>query len=141
MWAAGRLMSSLTFGARPFNTAYAGSETASGLLTLGEAGKPEVEHLVEEWLVQQASLTLPDSGGLVRPLAHGRFLVGLLVVERDEGAGPPALDYMPDGAPRVLDPTDPPARGGRGGSRGDGATGRLGCMPDFARSILDLTAL
>lgn len=64
----------------------AGCEPTSGLLTLGEPGQPEVEHLVEEWLIQQASLTLPDSGALVRPLTYGSFLVGLLVVERTAGA-------------------------------------------------------
>lgn len=54
--------------------------------------------------MQQASLTLPDSGGLVRPLSHGRFLVGLLVVEREAGAALPALDPAADGASHVLDP-------------------------------------
>ena len=36
----------------------------------------------ESWLVDQQVIVLPDSGGLVLPLAHNGFLVGLLVVER-----------------------------------------------------------
>ena len=39
---------------------------------------------MEEWLLRQPTLTLPGSGGLVLPLAYGRFLVGILIVEREE---------------------------------------------------------
>lgn len=39
------------------------------------------EQYQEAWLVEQNLIVLPDSGGLVLPLAHNSFLVGLLVVE------------------------------------------------------------
>lgn len=38
--------------------------------------------VAEESLVKEEVVTLPDSGGLVLPLSHDRFLVGLLVVDR-----------------------------------------------------------
>ena len=45
-------------------------------------GIPEAnEHYQEAWIVEQNLIVLPDSGGLVLPLAHNEFLVGLLVVE------------------------------------------------------------
>ena len=36
----------------------------------------------EAWVVRQPLIMLPDNGGLVMPLVHQSFLVGLLVVER-----------------------------------------------------------
>lgn len=36
----------------------------------------------EAWIVDQEVIVLPDSGGLVLPLSHNGFLIGLLVVER-----------------------------------------------------------
>jgi hypothetical protein len=56
------------------------------ILGMPEANGPEQE----AWLVEQNLIVLPDSGGLVLPLAHASFLVGLLVVEcgiSSEGAG------------------------------------------------------
>jgi len=53
------------------------------VLTLGEPGNPDLEQAVEEWLLRQPTLTLPGSGGLVLPLAYGRFLVGILIVEQE----------------------------------------------------------
>lgn len=47
------------------------------ILGMPEANGPEQE----AWLVEQNLIVLPDSGGLVLPLAHASFLVGLLVVE------------------------------------------------------------
>ena len=47
---------------------------------------------MEEWLLRQPTLTLPGSGGLVLPLAYGRFLVGILIVEREE---PPHVPHGP----------------------------------------------
>ncbi|KAL4527784.1 hypothetical protein Ndes2526B_g08548 [Nannochloris sp. 'desiccata'] len=45
-------------------------------------GIPEAnEQYQEAWIVEQNLIVLPDSGGLVLPLAHNQFLVGLLVVE------------------------------------------------------------
>lgn len=48
------------------------------LLGHGQASLAEQE----QWLVEQAVIVLPDSGGLVLPLANGGFLVGLFIVER-----------------------------------------------------------
>jgi hypothetical protein len=46
-------------------------------------GIPTADGQVQEaWLIEQPLIVLPDSGGLVLPLAHNGFLVGLLVVER-----------------------------------------------------------
>ena len=56
------------------------------MLTLGEPGNPDLEQAVEEWLLRQPTLTLPGSGGLVLPLAYGRFLVGILIVEQEHSA-------------------------------------------------------
>lgn len=39
----------------------------------------------EAWLIAQPAIALPDSGGLVLPLSHAGFLVGLLTVERGGG--------------------------------------------------------
>eukprot|EP00889_Picochlorum_renovo_P001738 jgi/Picre1/28768/NNA_004167.t1 len=36
----------------------------------------------EAWVVKQPMIVLPDNGGLVLPLVHRSFLVGLLLVER-----------------------------------------------------------
>lgn len=36
----------------------------------------------ETWLANQAMIVLPDNGGLMLPLTHKNFLVGLLLVER-----------------------------------------------------------
>ena len=36
----------------------------------------------ETWLANQAMIVLPDNGGLMLPLTHKSFLVGLLLVER-----------------------------------------------------------
>ena len=36
----------------------------------------------ENWILSQGVIVLPDSGGLVLPLSHSGFLVGMLVVER-----------------------------------------------------------
>lgn len=52
----------------------------------------------ESWIVEQDMIVLPDSGGLVLPLAHNGFLVGLLVVERCsplEGTGSIAGQLQP----------------------------------------------
>ena len=57
------------------------------MLTLGEPGNPDLEQAVEEWLLRQPTLTLPGSGGLVLPLAYGRFLVGILIVEQEASDG------------------------------------------------------
>ncbi len=61
----------------------AGTDAAKDVLTLGEPGNPDLEQAVEEWLLRQPTLTLPGSGGLVLPLAYGRFLVGILIVEQE----------------------------------------------------------
>ena len=61
------------------------ADTASGFsgvrqdLILGIPGTNE--QFQEAWIVEQNLIVLPDSGGLVLPLAHNSFLVGLLIVE------------------------------------------------------------
>ena len=87
---------------------YAGNDAAKDVLTLGEPGNPDLEQAVEEWLLRQPTLTLPGSGGLVLPLAYGRFLVGILIVEQDHADGS-------DGAPAA-------AAAGSAGSHRAGGT-------------------
>lgn len=73
----------------------AAQQPAQRLLFLGQEGGSLADQ--ESWILEQPVIVLPDSGGLVLPLAHNAFLVGLLVVERclDDGsplAPPPAGD-------------------------------------------------
>ena len=52
-------------------------------LFLGHQGVPGSSLAEQEqWILEQPVIVLPDSGGLVLPLSHNGFLVGLLVVER-----------------------------------------------------------
>lgn len=45
----------------------------------------------EAWVVKQPMIVLPDNGGLVLPLVHRSFLVGLLLVERTLQQGSDAM--------------------------------------------------
>lgn len=58
------------------------SSTPHHCLTLGFDGDGAGMADQEAWLIEQPAIALPDSGGLVLPLAHSDFLVGLLALER-----------------------------------------------------------
>ncbi|PRW56641.1 hypothetical protein C2E21_4621 [Chlorella sorokiniana] len=59
------------------------AQAAQRFLFLGQDGAGGGSlHEQEQWILEQPVIVLPDSGGLVLPLAHNGFLVGLLVVER-----------------------------------------------------------
>lgn len=68
------------------------AQQAQRFLFLGEDGGAGAGLADQErWIVEQPVIVLPDSGGLVLPLASNGFLVGLLVVERcsEEGEAAP----------------------------------------------------
>lgn len=81
----------------------------------------------EAWIVEQPLIMLPDSGGLVVPLCHNSFLVGLLVVERGRPEGDAA-------------PLQPPAAalfsaGDLGVIRRSGRALSLACAMDLRASL------
>jgi len=78
--ASGKLTLARVAGTAPAD----GSADPGALLSLDAA-----DAAAEDWLVRQDVVPLPDGGGLVLPLAAGRFLVGLLVVELDFPPGSP----------------------------------------------------
>jgi hypothetical protein len=71
----------------------------------------------EQWILEQQVIVLPDSGGLVLPLAHAGFLVGLLVVERCA-----AGEQQPQGMPARQ-------AGAVGNSKADTGGGDGGAVP------------
>jgi hypothetical protein len=90
----------------------------------------------EAWIVEQPVIVLPDSGGIVLPLAHADFLVGLLLVERAPAAWPRA-----GGAAAAAARAAPPATSLFGGAdlkliRQTGAALALGMALDL-RSALE----
>lgn len=120
------------------------AQQAQRFLFLGEdrgAGASLADQ--ERWIVEQSVIVLPDSGGLVLPLASNGFLVGLLVVERcsEEGeAAPAAANAAEEGA--VLAAAGAAAGQGVGGAAagaggaadaagaaGSGGGGSRGAMP------------
>ena len=62
--------------------------------TIGDEITADAE---EAWVIKQPMIVLPDNGGLILPLVHKSFLVGLLLVERTlptiaRGMIPPPLN-------------------------------------------------
>jgi hypothetical protein len=85
----------------------------------------------EAWIVEQPVIVLPDSGGLVLPLAHNDFLVGLLVVERGRPEG---------GGGGGASPLQPPAASLFGGAdlglvRQSGRALALACAMDLRAAL------
>lgn len=102
---------------------------AQRFLFLGQDGAGSGSSLQdqEQWILEQPVIMLPDSGGLVLPLAHNGFLVGLLVVEHgfEDGsplAGAAAADAAATAARAAA------AAGAAAGARaaGDAASGGSG---------------
>ena len=90
------------------SAAAAGAAQAQRFLFLGQDGMGGGGmgggglHDQEQWILEQPVIVLPDSGGLVLPLAHNGFLVGLLVVERcadEDPAGPAAAGAVAGPSP------------------------------------------
>ena len=76
--------------------------------------------------MEQPAIALPDSGGLVLPLAHSGFLVGLLTVERcptapgghAATADPQQQQQQPEAGGSIAAPTSSVSSGSSGGGGG-----------------------
>lgn len=117
------------------------AQQAQRFLFLGEHGGAGASLADQErWIVEQPVIVLPDSGGLVLPLASSGFLVGLLVVERcsaeegeaahaagtavdEQGAGQAAGGLAADAGTGGVGADD--AGASAGGSEAGGARGAM----------------
>ncbi|KAL4443615.1 hypothetical protein ABPG75_011352 [Micractinium tetrahymenae] len=115
------------------------AQQAQRFLFLGEDGGAGASLADQErWIVEQPVIVLPDSGGLVLPLASNGFLVGLLVVERcsEEGEAAPTSAAVIEDVGAEQAPAQAaagPAAGGpapeAAGAASGGSGGRGGMPP------------
>lgn len=122
--------------------AAAAQQPAQRLLFLGQEGGSLADQ--EAWILEQPVIVLPDSGGLVLPLSHNAFLVGLLVVERCLDESSPLAPQPANAGSGVSGAAAAAAAAAAGAAAGSSSSGSSGAaaggMPPPPASLLFRTA-